>query len=66
MIVLYLLFTINLINKVFSIDTSPIVQTHLGGIKGRYKDSYAGKKYEAYEGIPYAKPPVGKRRFQVI
>ncbi|KAL7294020.1 hypothetical protein TKK_0012590 [Trichogramma kaykai] len=42
----------------------PTVQTSSGWIRGYYKKSYQGRLYEAYEGIPYAHPPVGKLRFQ--
>lgn len=66
MIVLYLFIAFSLIDVIFSTNNSPIVKVHLGTIKGYYKESYEGKKYEAYEGIPYAKPPVGNRRFQVF
>lgn len=47
-----------------SIDT-PKVKTPWGELKGYYKTSQNGKKYEAYEGIPYAMPPVGNLRFEV-
>ena len=43
----------------------PKVKTPLGGIQGYYKVSQNGRQYEAYEGIPYALPPVGKLRFKV-
>ncbi|XP_020285973.1 venom carboxylesterase-6-like [Pseudomyrmex gracilis] len=45
-------------------ETSPRVKTPLGGIKGYYKTSQNGRKYEAYEGIPYALPPTKKLRFK--
>ncbi|XP_025161125.1 venom carboxylesterase-6 [Harpegnathos saltator] len=43
---------------------SPRVKTPVGKLKGYYKTSPNGRQYEAYEGIPYAYPPVGKLRFQ--
>lgn len=46
-------------------EITPKVKTPLGGLKGYYKLSQHGRKYEAYEGIPYALPPVGKLRFKV-
>jgi len=46
-------------------ETAPRVRIPLGGLKGYYKISQNGRKYEAYEGIPYALPPVGKLRFKV-
>lgn len=38
--------------------------TNSGKIHGHHLTSYKGNKYEAYQGIPYALPPIGKRRFQ--
>jgi hypothetical protein len=46
-------------------ETAPRVKIPLGGLKGYYKTSQNGRKYEAYEGIPYALPPIGKLRFKV-
>lgn len=43
----------------------PVITTKLGNIKGHYKTSYDGKKFAAFEGIPFAAPPIGKLRFQV-
>ncbi|KYM93602.1 PREDICTED: venom carboxylesterase-6-like [Cyphomyrmex costatus] len=45
-------------------NTAPRVRTPLGGLKGYYKTSQNGRTYEAYEGVPYALPPVGKLRFK--
>lgn len=44
---------------------TPKVETKLGGIVGHYKHSEHGRRYLAFEGIPYAQPPVGELRFQV-
>lgn len=46
-------------------EAAPRVKTPLGGLKGYYKVSQNGRKYEAYEGVPYALPPIGKLRFKV-
>lgn len=43
----------------------PRVQTPLGGIRGFYDYSLNGRKYMAFEGIPYAQMPVGDLRFRV-
>lgn len=43
----------------------PRVITPLGTIEGYYKTSNSGRTYEAYEGIPYAEPPIGDYRFRV-
>ncbi|XP_044583859.1 venom carboxylesterase-6-like [Cotesia glomerata] len=42
----------------------PRVETLLGGIRGFYDYSKNGRKYLAFEGIPYAEPPVGDLRFR--
>ncbi|XP_076627824.1 juvenile hormone esterase [Colletes latitarsis] len=52
------------INLAWSLEDAPRVKTPLGGIKGYYKLSANGREYEAYEGIPYALPPIGKLRFK--
>lgn len=44
----------------------PKVLTSLGPILGTYEKSYHGRKYAAFRGVPYAKPPIGSRRFEVF
>lgn len=44
---------------------NPVVETPLGNIEGYYADSVNGRKYAAFEGIPYAKPPVAEYRYEV-
>ncbi|XP_076287810.1 carboxylic ester hydrolase-like [Lasioglossum baleicum] len=48
----------------WTLETAPKVKTPLGGIKGYHKLSANGRQYQAYEGIPYALPPIGKLRFK--
>jgi carboxylesterase type B len=36
-----------------------------GGLRGRTMTTTAGITYYSFQGIPYAKPPVGALRFQV-
>ncbi|KYB24865.1 Venom carboxylesterase-6-like Protein [Tribolium castaneum] len=45
-------------------DNRPLVTTPLGRIRGYHKTSHDGRKFAAFEGIPFAKPPVGQRRFE--
>ena len=59
------IFILSTLNEIYSQENAPRVKTPLGGIKGYYKVSHGGRKFEAYEGIPYALPPVGKLRFKV-
>ncbi|GJQ87337.1 Est-6 [Trypoxylus dichotomus] len=57
--VLYL-FTVG----VNSDDTRPLVTIENGPILGDFRQSHNGRTYIAFEGIPYAEPPVGSLRFE--
>jgi len=46
-------------------NSSPLITTPLGTIEGYYDTSYGGRQFEAYEGIPFAEPPIGDLRFEV-
>lgn len=43
----------------------PIVTVEQGQLKGRVAVDHYGGKYYSFQGIPYAKPPVGELRFKV-
>ncbi|XP_018328854.1 venom carboxylesterase-6 isoform X2 [Agrilus planipennis] len=40
------------------------VETQGGKVRGFYKQTVKSKRYIAFEGIPYAKPPIGNLRFE--
>lgn len=61
---LSIIFILSLSAVVNTYENAPRVKTPLGNIKGYYKISANGRQYEAYEGIPYALPPIGKLRFK--
>lgn len=42
----------------------PLVTTPLGEILGYHKKSAKRNSFSAFEGIPYAKPPIGSLRFE--
>nr|QLI62123.1 carboxylesterase 11 [Streltzoviella insularis] len=44
--------------------SNPIVRVAHGIIQGSWKISTKGRNYASFEGIPYARPPVGKYRFR--
>lgn len=44
----------------------PIVTVEQGQLQGKIVDDYFGGKYYSFQGIPYAKPPIGKLRFKVF
>lgn len=46
-------------------DDAPLVNTPLGDIAGSWRKSFDGRRFAAFEGIPYAKPPIGELRFEV-
>ncbi|XP_073965429.1 juvenile hormone esterase-like isoform X1 [Choristoneura fumiferana] len=43
---------------------APIVQVEQGQLQGGVVTSPAGKQFFSFQGIPYAKPPLGSLRFQ--
>lgn len=47
-------------------NESPRVKVAEGLVQGRYCVSCGGRKYASFQGIPYAKPPLGNLRFMVI
>lgn len=64
-IIIIVICSLNVISASISNEKVPRVQTSLGKVKGYYKLSYKKQLYEAYEGIPYALPPIGNLRFEV-
>ncbi|XP_011306600.1 venom carboxylesterase-6 [Fopius arisanus] len=60
-----LLFLLNnFVNGLFGEISDLLVETALGSVQGFSKISSYGRAYRAFEGIPYAKPPVGNLRFE--
>ncbi|BES99698.1 Esterase [Nesidiocoris tenuis] len=47
-----------------AISAGPIVETPLGKYEGWERPSRSGRVYQAWTGIPFAQPPVGKLRFK--
>lgn len=64
MLVLKIIFFIVLIKCAYS-DDPLLVSTSLGKVTGHYKTTRANIRYKAYEGVPFAQPPVGEKRFLV-
>ena len=46
-------------------DNIPIVSIKHRTLKGKFMTSLSGRNFAAFQGIPYAKPPIGKLRFKV-
>lgn len=44
---------------------APIVRVAQGALQGRVANAPSGKAYYSFQGIPYAKPPLGSLRFKV-
>ncbi|CAH2002359.1 unnamed protein product [Acanthoscelides obtectus] len=49
---------------VTTVNGQPQVETKIGKVEGTWRTSFNGRKYAAFEGIPYAKPPIGDLRFK--
>lgn len=45
--------------------SDPIVRVEEGELQGRLVKSPTGKVFYSFQGIPYAKPPIGSLRFRV-
>lgn len=45
--------------------TEVLVNVHQGSLKGKIGIDYAGRTFYSFQGIPYAKPPLGELRFKV-
>ncbi|XP_033303424.1 venom carboxylesterase-6-like [Bombus bifarius] len=52
------------VNFLYQDEQPLIANTSLGKIRSCYRESRHGRKYEAYEGVLYAQPPLKKFRFQ--
>lgn len=44
----------------------PTVVVQQGVLSGKIGENIHGDKFYSFQGIPYAKPPLGKLRFKVI
>lgn len=44
---------------------TPIVRVEQGQVQGRVVNGPSGKAFYNFQGIPYAKPPLGSLRFKV-
>lgn len=53
-----------LVGLVFGTDN--ILNLNQGKIQGSVFNSRNGREFQAFQGIPYAKPPIGDLRLQVF
>ncbi|KRT82414.1 esterase [Oryctes borbonicus] len=44
--------------------SAPLIEISNGWLQGTFEKSYNGRLYSSFQGIPYAKPPIGELRFQ--
>ncbi|XP_015112051.1 venom carboxylesterase-6 [Diachasma alloeum] len=51
-------------SSLFAEESGLLVSTRVGNVEGFYKTSSRGRSYRAFEGIPYAQPPVHSLRFE--
>ena len=59
-----LLITVSLFYSVFCFSEreKPLVKIHQGILQGTIVETKNGRSISAFEGIPYAQPPIGKLR----
>lgn len=43
----------------------PVIRTFSGVVQGYWDESFDGRQFAAFEGIPYAEKPIGDLRFEV-
>lgn len=46
-------------------SSNPLITLSLGKIEGTLDSSLNGRTFYAFQGVPYALPPIGEHRFQV-
>lgn len=46
-------------------SSQPEVTLGQGIVRGLYTKTFSNRQIASFEGIPYAKPPLGKHRFKV-
>jgi carboxylesterase type B len=63
--ILLIVCAIALLLKCLSQNNGPTVLTQQGILRGTYLHSRHGRMFSAFQGVPYAHPPVGDLRFQV-
>nr|UUH60601.1 carboxylesterase [Ectropis obliqua] len=49
---------------VFAHGPNPTVRLPYGLLQGSWKTSTKGREYASFQGVPYARPPIGKYRFR--
>ncbi|KAF2902810.1 hypothetical protein ILUMI_03375 [Ignelater luminosus] len=63
--ILVLVVTILLVfSGIFANESTLDVKIEQGILRGKYQESYKGRQFSAFTGIPYAEPPVGDLRFK--
>lgn len=49
-----------------NVEDGPVVTTSLGKVKGATLYSRGGRKFHGFMKLPFAQPPTGNRRFEVL
>ncbi|KAJ2949302.1 hypothetical protein O0L34_g6254 [Tuta absoluta] len=59
-----LLVVLSFVALVTGQGANPVVRISHGLLQGSWKTSDSGRTFASFEGVPYARPPVGKYRFR--
>jgi hypothetical protein len=62
---LILVFFASIIGHSVSTNSGPILETHIGKFEGRTFEFDEDRQVDAFYGIPFARPPIKERRFEV-
>lgn len=57
--------TNHILGLILCCNCQPELKLEQGIVRGKIKQSYKGRNFMAFEGIPYAEAPVGDLRFAV-
>ena len=61
----YIILLLNILNVCFCQTETVTTRIPQGELRGSVKSTVNGLKYYSFQGIPFAKPPVGDLRFKV-
>ena len=61
---LRLILFVSVLGLVSTQESDPVVKLSYGVLQGSWQVSSKGRTYASFQGVPYARPPIGKYRFK--